>query len=148
MAKRVMVIGLDCAAPQLVFDRWLPELPTIRSLTERTTNENLAEGFRWITRLASLAQEWFIEKAVDPLHPVLFRCQDEYRKLMVDNPDVAYWYTVLSDQHAYRIWGTRGDAAYIGFTFGSPMFQGQGKGADGLGIPDLPPIAAVSSLTK
>ena len=35
MAKRVMVIGLDCAAPQLVFDRWLPELPTIRSLTER-----------------------------------------------------------------------------------------------------------------
>src|SRR5436853_566895 len=35
MAKRVMVIGLDCAAPQYVFDEWLPELPTIRSLTER-----------------------------------------------------------------------------------------------------------------
>jgi hypothetical protein len=95
--------------------------------------ENRAEGFRWITRLASLAQEWFIEKAVDPVHPVLFRCQDEYRKLMVDNPDVAYWYTVLSDEQSYRIWGRRGDAAYIGFTFGSPMFQGQGKGADGLG---------------
>jgi predicted AlkP superfamily phosphohydrolase/phosphomutase len=30
-----MVIGLDCAAPQWVFDRWLDELPTIRSLTER-----------------------------------------------------------------------------------------------------------------
>ncbi len=30
-----MVIGLDCAAPQLVFDRWLPELPAIRALTER-----------------------------------------------------------------------------------------------------------------
>src|SRR5437899_2168661 len=35
MAKRALVIGLDCAAPQFVFDRWLPELPTIRSLTER-----------------------------------------------------------------------------------------------------------------
>ena len=35
MTKRALVIGLDCAAPQLVFDRWLPELPTIRSLTER-----------------------------------------------------------------------------------------------------------------
>ncbi|MEZ5100633.1 MAG: alkaline phosphatase family protein [Thermoleophilia bacterium] len=35
MASRVMVIGLDCAAPQLVFDRWLDELPTIRSLVER-----------------------------------------------------------------------------------------------------------------
>ena len=37
MASRVMVIGLDCAAPQLVFDRWLDELPTIRSLVERGT---------------------------------------------------------------------------------------------------------------
>jgi predicted AlkP superfamily phosphohydrolase/phosphomutase len=35
VAKRVLVIGLDCAAPQFVFDRWLPELPAIRSLTER-----------------------------------------------------------------------------------------------------------------
>ncbi len=30
-----MVIGLDCAAPQFVFDRWLGELPNLRSLTER-----------------------------------------------------------------------------------------------------------------
>jgi predicted AlkP superfamily phosphohydrolase/phosphomutase len=35
MASRALVIGLDCAAPQLVFDRWLDDLPTIRSLTER-----------------------------------------------------------------------------------------------------------------
>jgi predicted AlkP superfamily phosphohydrolase/phosphomutase len=37
MASRALVIGLDCAAPQLVFDRWLDELPTIRGLTERGT---------------------------------------------------------------------------------------------------------------
>jgi len=35
MAPRVLVIGLDCAAPQLVFDRWLGELPALRSLVER-----------------------------------------------------------------------------------------------------------------
>jgi predicted AlkP superfamily phosphohydrolase/phosphomutase len=35
MPSKVMVIGLDCAAPQYVFDEWLDELPTIRSLTER-----------------------------------------------------------------------------------------------------------------
>ncbi len=35
MPSRALVIGLDCAAPQLVFDRWLDELPAIRSLTER-----------------------------------------------------------------------------------------------------------------
>jgi predicted AlkP superfamily phosphohydrolase/phosphomutase len=35
MPARALVVGLDCAAPQWVFERWLPELPTIRSLTER-----------------------------------------------------------------------------------------------------------------
>ena len=37
MGYKALVIGLDCAAPQWVFDRWLDELPTIRSLTERGT---------------------------------------------------------------------------------------------------------------
>ena len=35
MASRALVIGLDCAAPQLVFERWLGELPALRSLVER-----------------------------------------------------------------------------------------------------------------
>jgi len=30
-----MVIGLDCAAPQLVFDAWPGELPNLRALVER-----------------------------------------------------------------------------------------------------------------
>lgn len=34
MKKRVMVIGLDCATPQLVFDRWLDDLPNIKSLID------------------------------------------------------------------------------------------------------------------
>lgn len=29
-----MIIGLDCATPQLVFDRWLDDLPNIRSLVQ------------------------------------------------------------------------------------------------------------------
>lgn len=35
MPRRALVIGLDCAAPQLVFDRWLDELPNLKGLTER-----------------------------------------------------------------------------------------------------------------
>ena len=35
MARRVLVIGLDCAAPELLFDRWLDELPALRALTRR-----------------------------------------------------------------------------------------------------------------
>jgi predicted AlkP superfamily phosphohydrolase/phosphomutase len=30
--RKVMVIGLDCAAPQLVFDQWQDELPTFKQL--------------------------------------------------------------------------------------------------------------------
>jgi hypothetical protein len=87
---------------------------------------DVAEGYRWITRLSSLAQEWFIEKS-DPLHPQLFQSQSEYRKLLVDNPDVRYGFCALDDTRSYRLTGTRGQAAYVGLTFGTPV----GKGAVG-----------------
>src|SRR5687768_10054509 len=32
--RKVMVIGLDCAAPELVFDKFRDELPTLRKLYE------------------------------------------------------------------------------------------------------------------
>lgn len=35
MASRALVIGLDCAPPELVFERWRDHLPTLRSLLER-----------------------------------------------------------------------------------------------------------------
>ncbi len=35
VASRALVIGLDCAPPQLLFERWHDELPTLRSLMER-----------------------------------------------------------------------------------------------------------------
>jgi predicted AlkP superfamily phosphohydrolase/phosphomutase len=34
-SKRVMVIGLDCATPELVFDRWLDDLPNLKSICRR-----------------------------------------------------------------------------------------------------------------
>jgi predicted AlkP superfamily phosphohydrolase/phosphomutase len=37
MASKALVIGLDCAAPQWVFERWLDDLPNLRALTERGT---------------------------------------------------------------------------------------------------------------
>ena len=90
------------------------------------TETDMAEGYRWVTRLASLAQEWFIEKS-DPLHPQLFQAQSEYRKLLVDNPDTRYAFCAIDDSQSYRLTGTRGAAAYVGLTFGTPI----GKGAVG-----------------
>jgi predicted AlkP superfamily phosphohydrolase/phosphomutase len=34
--RKVLVLGLDCATPQLVFDRWLKDLPNIKSLVDRS----------------------------------------------------------------------------------------------------------------
>lgn len=92
--------------------------------------ETLAEGYRWVSRLVALAQEWVVENA-DPLHPHLFVLQNEYRKLLVDNPDVRYLFAVLDEHRAYRLSGTRGDAAYVGLTFGTPFGQGAGPGGTG-----------------
>lgn len=112
------------------FDGWLDAqraaIETMRAADAPRSPTDEAEGYRWVTRLAALAQDWFIEKA-DPLHPVLFVAQHEFRKLMVDNPDVRYLFSVLDDGHAYRLTGTRGEAAYVGLTFGTPI----GKGAVG-----------------
>jgi predicted AlkP superfamily phosphohydrolase/phosphomutase len=36
-ARKLLVAGLDCASPQLVFDEYLEDLPTIRGLLRRST---------------------------------------------------------------------------------------------------------------
>ena len=35
MAKKVIVIGLDCAPPDLVFEKWKNDLPVLKGLTEK-----------------------------------------------------------------------------------------------------------------
>ena len=39
--RRVMIIGLDCAAPELIFDRWLNDLPNLRALYEQGVHGEL-----------------------------------------------------------------------------------------------------------
>jgi hypothetical protein len=110
------------------FDAWTAAqqaaLDVVRQAAEVPDTEvDLAEGYRWVTRLSRLALEWIVEKS-DPLHPQLFVLQDDYRKLLVDNPDVHYLFCVLDDTRAYRLRGRRGECAYFGMTFGTPFGQG------------------------
>ncbi len=119
------------AAWKVWIDSQQAAIETVRTAegVPRTTLDE-AEGYRWITRLVSLAQEWFIEKS-DPLHPQLFQSQTEYRKLLVDNPDVRYGFCTLDETRTYRLVGTRGEAAYIGLTFGTPVGKGPVDGKTG-----------------
>ena len=57
--------------------------------------------------------------------------QDEYSKLLVDNPDVHYLFSVLDDSRSYRLVGYRGECAYLGMTFGTPFGQGPVAGRTG-----------------
>src|SRR5580700_2508075 len=106
-------------------------LDVVRQASEVPESEvDLAEGYRWVTRLSRLALDWLVEKS-DPLHPQLFTLQDEYRKLLVDNPDVHYLFCVLDDSRSYRLVGWRGGCAYMGMTFGTPFGQGEVGGRTG-----------------
>jgi hypothetical protein len=117
------------------FDAWTAAqqaaIDVVRSASEVPGSEvDLAEGYRWVTRLSRLALEWIVEKS-DPLHPVLFTLQDEYTKLLVDNPDVHYTFCVLDDTRSYRLRGWRGECAYLGMTFGTAFGGGAAAGAGG-----------------
>ena len=117
------------------FDAWVAAQRAALDVVHQATGVpesavDLAEGYRWVTRLARLALEWFVEKS-DPLHPQLFTLQDEYRKLLVDNPDVHYLFCVLDDTRSYRLLGQRGQCAYLGMTFGTPFGQGPVAGRTG-----------------
>jgi hypothetical protein len=117
------------------FDAWVAAqtaaLDVVRQATGVPETEvDLAEGYRWVTRLSRLALDWIVERS-DPVHPQLFTLQDEYRKLLVDNPDVHYLFCVLDDSHAYRLVGYRGECAYLGMTFGTAFGQGPVGGRTG-----------------
>ena len=47
--KKIFVIGLDCAEPTLVFDRWREHLPNLRRLMEGGTYGELTSCIPAIT---------------------------------------------------------------------------------------------------
>lgn len=117
------------------FEHWLDAqrqaLELVLASDHPGTPEEIAEGHRWVTRIASLALDYVVEKG-DPLRPVMFHAQDEYRKLLVDNPDVNYFFAVLDDRESYVLRGNRGEAPYLGFTLGTDIFRpSKGSGRTG-----------------
>jgi Protein of unknown function (DUF1214) len=117
------------------FEAWVQAQTTALDVVREATgvpetDVDMAEGYRWVTRLNRLILDWIVERS-DPLHPVLFDLQDEYKKLLVDNPDVHYTFCVLDDQHSYRLVGFRGECAYLGMTFGTAFGQGPVGGRTG-----------------
>src|SRR4030095_4741568 len=94
-----------------------------------------AEGYRYLSRLARVPFESYIECA-DPLFPVLRRPAHETVKIGADNPDNYYQSAAVSGAHDYRLHGTRGSGHYLGFGryaggYGSSGRRGQTGYLDG-----------------
>jgi hypothetical protein len=77
------------------------------------TDRELAEGYRHLTRIFSIATEMLVEKG-DPAHPAFTRWMTAHRKMYGDNPGTAYDAAIISADHAYVIRGRRGTSAYLG----------------------------------
>ena len=75
---------------------------------------NRAEGYRYLSRLVRLALEKFVEHD-DPATPRFYRLSHETGKIGCDNPDSFYQNAAISGQYEYRLSGTRGTVAYLGF---------------------------------
>ncbi len=73
-----------------------------------------AEGFRYLSRLARLGLEKFVEHA-DPAAPSFYRLSHETAKIGCDNPDSFYQNAEIDGRLEYRLSGTRGSVAYLGF---------------------------------
>ncbi len=73
-----------------------------------------AEGYRYLSRLARVALESFVEFA-DPAAPVLRRPAHETAKMGADNPDNHYQSAAISGAYEYRLHGRRGSIGQLGF---------------------------------
>ncbi len=90
-----------------------------------------AEGFRYLSRLARVALEQFVECA-DPAFPVLRRPAHETAKMGADNPDNLYQSAAIDGGLEYRLRGERGSVPYLGFgTYAGAYGQSGRRGQTG-----------------
>ena len=83
-------------------------------VTEDAESEReLLEGLRVIARVSSLCSQMSVES--DLGRPVFFDMCSENRMIGGPNPDGNYFLAMIRGDRRYRITGTRGTSAYLGF---------------------------------
>lgn len=83
-------------------------------VTEDAESEReLAEGLRMLARVSSLCAQMTVES--DPERPSFFDMCSENRMIGGPNPDGNYYLAMIRGDRRYRITGSRGTSAYLGF---------------------------------
>ena len=94
------------------FQQMLADVTKI--VTEDAESEReLLEGLRVIARVSSLCAQLSVE--ADPDRPSFFDMCSPTRMIGGPNPDGAYYLAMIRGDRRYRITGTRGTTAYLGF---------------------------------
>jgi hypothetical protein len=94
------------------FQQMLTDVTKI--VTEDAESEReLVEGLRVIARVSSLCSQLSVE--ADPDRPSFFDMCSPTRMIGGPNPDGNYYLAMIRGDRRYRITGTRGTSAYLGF---------------------------------
>lgn len=83
-------------------------------LSDARTEQEAAEGMRWILRLVAQASE--LAGDGNPALPHFQRMDTQVRKLGGDNPDAEYEHVWIDGKYDYIITGNIGTVRYLGFT--------------------------------
>ena len=77
------------------------------------SERELAEGLRMVARVSSLCAQMSVE--ADPEQPSFFDMCTDNRMVGGPNPDGNYYLAMIRGDRRYRITGSRGTSAYLGF---------------------------------
>ena len=80
---------------------------------EATSERELLEGLRVLSKVSALCTELSVE--ADPHRPHFFDMSTDTRMIGGPNPDGRYLLAMIRGDRTYRITGTRGSTAYLGF---------------------------------
>lgn len=94
------------------FQQMLTDVTTVVAEDAQSERE-LAEGLRMLARVSSLCGQMTVES--DPERPSFFDMCSENRMVGGPNPDGNYYLAMIRGDRRYRITGTRGTSAYLGF---------------------------------
>ncbi|OBF54802.1 hypothetical protein A5787_04350 [Mycobacterium sp. 852002-50816_SCH5313054-b] len=94
------------------FQRMLGDVTKI-VMEDAESERELLEGLRVIARVSSLCAQLSVE--ADPDRPSFFDMCSPTRMIGGPNPDGNYYLAMIRGDRRYRITGTRGTSAYLGF---------------------------------
>src|SRR3982074_1299970 len=77
------------------------------------SDRELLEGLRVIARVSSLCAQMSVE--ADPARPAFFDMCSDTRSIGGANPGGSFFLAMIRGDRRYRITGTRGTTAYLGF---------------------------------